>query len=220
MGLDRPPQRSYPARRQIIEVSVSAEFPRNTPDVSYRAPTILMAFVTLGLAGCGDGGSKSADAASTTPETCVILANGNKLCGADAKAWCEKFVSDGQAPDSEEACRKTGANLLTEEGLAAEQQALDDETREFDRGRALLSVDEYQQVAERIAGDDHVYLAEPTPSGNVKIGVDWGQDGYDPPPAGMITRLCRALDKIEPGTVVHIEPVSGKNWRCDRLLAR
>lgn len=46
----------------------------------------------LALAGCGE----------SDQDTCVILANGNKLCGDDAEAYCERF----DAPDarSQNAC--------------------------------------------------------------------------------------------------------------------
>lgn len=42
-------------------------------------------------------------------EACIILANGNKLCGADANAYCERFVPASTDMQSAAACASVGA---------------------------------------------------------------------------------------------------------------
>lgn len=175
----------------------------------------LVVLVTA-IAGCGEG---SRDSPKASTAACVILANGNKLCGSDAKAWCEKFASDGKAPDAEEACRATGATLVSKEGLADEQRELDRQSEDFDRGAALLSVDRYERTAKRVAGAKNVLIARPSDNG-VTVEVEWSHDDYDPPPAGAITKLCSALVKIDPDTIVRIEPLNGSNWVCGHVLKR
>lgn len=64
-------------------------------------PTVVVA-VAVAVAGCGSGTDESAD------EGCVILANGNELCGESARAYCERFARDSLDAETRLACRAVG----------------------------------------------------------------------------------------------------------------
>jgi hypothetical protein len=69
--------------------------------------TILV--VGLTTSGCGsDSGAGSADSSNN----CIITFSGNKLCGNDGKAWCERFAGRLNADaGTRAACTSVGAEL-------------------------------------------------------------------------------------------------------------
>lgn len=94
-----------------------------------RNVKIIIGLVVVGLAG-GGGCGINRDSSSTTQssEQCIILANGgNKLCGADAEAWC----------DSTDAIRDSAGDALNDPTYGdpsaaaanADSQAMCDELR-------------------------------------------------------------------------------------------
>jgi hypothetical protein len=62
---------------------------------------LMLSLLAVVCAGCG-GGSKPA---------CVINAAGAKLCGGDAKAYCQKFEQGTNDPDTLQACAAVGARV-------------------------------------------------------------------------------------------------------------
>jgi hypothetical protein len=63
------------------------------------------ALIAVGLLVAGCGGSHEA-------KVCGILVNGSKLCGADLKAYCEKFEQGSLDQSTTQACASVDAELL------------------------------------------------------------------------------------------------------------
>jgi hypothetical protein len=99
----------------------------------FRTLILVPAAVVAGVApACGSYEERPAAQAPN----CIILANGNKLCGADAKAYCEQFLGDAADVKTIEACVSVGADLLTdaeEAELAREEGAADRKQQEAKR---------------------------------------------------------------------------------------
>ena len=75
--------------------------------------TVGLLALALPAAGCsGDSDSDSAGAS----DKCIITFTGNKLCGADGKAWCEQFAERVKTDvDTRSACSSVGADLAASE---------------------------------------------------------------------------------------------------------
>jgi hypothetical protein len=66
---------------------------------------LIASLLVLTLTGCGsDEPQTSAD------QNCIVTFAGNKLCGSDGRAWCEKFANRLDA-DTRSACRSVGASF-------------------------------------------------------------------------------------------------------------
>src|SRR4051794_211524 len=71
-------------------------------DVERALVHVLCAALIAVLSACG------ASRKASKPESCVILGNGNKLCGPDAKAYCEKFLKGSTDKTTMRACAAVG----------------------------------------------------------------------------------------------------------------
>lgn len=80
----------------------------------------------MALTACGGSDEQSSD----SDEECLIFVNGNELCGASARGYCEQFVaSAGNARDAS-TCRRLGVDigetqaerLAREEGEAEQRE--------------------------------------------------------------------------------------------------
>src|SRR5690242_17394136 len=73
------------------------------------APALLLVVLGTGVAvltGCADHGSPARS-------DCILFANGNKLCGDDARSYCSGFIKDGDADGNVRACQAVGAPVRT-----------------------------------------------------------------------------------------------------------
>ncbi len=66
-----------------------------------------------------------------------FLENGNKLCGADARTYCEGFVEDGDSVQTVDACRAVGVERKSDEDLQAEAEAA--EMKPLDDGEEYIA---------------------------------------------------------------------------------
>lgn len=61
----------------------------------------VLALFTTAVAGCGGADRGDTAANQSKPDRCIVLANGAKLCGADATTWCRAF---GKTRSSRSTC--------------------------------------------------------------------------------------------------------------------
>jgi hypothetical protein len=63
----------------------------------------VLAVAVVVTAGCGSSGTASA---------CGVLANGQKLCDRDLKAYCQKFERGALDSDTVQACAQVGVDVI------------------------------------------------------------------------------------------------------------
>jgi hypothetical protein len=77
----------------------------------------LAALAAVLLAGCG-GGSSGGTPSAHRAQKCVILQNGNKLCGADARVYCQRFESSPSDYQTAQACQAVGYKTPQQQALS------------------------------------------------------------------------------------------------------
>lgn len=149
------------------------------------------------LAACGGGPAPSGDKVPATSD-CIILENGNKLCGADAQTYCEGFVKDGDNAQNIEACDVVGVVRHTQAQLDAIAKKQQDA-----RDAAVLHAGDQYQIA--IADDRHIDYVEA--DGNaVTVTTD-----FQHIPREWARQACYAIKRVNPSVTATIEgdfPVS------------
>ena len=142
-----------------------------------RGPLFLgMALMVL-TGGCGgDGGPTQSGREEAKVENCIILANGTKLCGEDAKAYCKRFRPDPSDVQSEQACISVGGGRQPTQEDAEEQRTED----------AAAAARAIQPEAKRILGSKYVGVV--TAAGNlILVQTSYGRGNA---PESVLRAVC------------------------------
>jgi hypothetical protein len=167
-----------------------------------------LAVALIGLAAAGCGGEDREERASD--EGCIILVNGNKLCGDDARAYCREFVGGASSSRDAIACRRIGVDVPATE---AERQAAADEAevRADEEARARRDDEEavaapYEAAIRKAMGSQADQLVRVRVMRSVEVNTDFNADYGDKvkPAAGVLTRMCKAAQRVDPDRPVEI----------------
>jgi len=168
----------------------------------------------LALTGCGgtnDG--EQADGA-----TCVVLVSGSKLCGRDAKTYCERFAQNVTDGETIRACVAVGADLTSPEEEQRDAQRREAERAATDASRRIADGRPLRAAVRRIMGaawvEDHLIAIEREGS-DVTIATDYNRGVTNrPPPPPTLDRLCRGMHTAVPAVSVQVEDLAYEEYSC------
>jgi hypothetical protein len=150
----------------------------------------------IALSGCGSSGE------SNTRVACVILANGNKLCGADARAYCNRFVPAQPDPQTAAACASVGAARPSAPGGGGAP----DETHVE---RVVRVAETIRPTLQRVLGA-RLRSVDATGDGTLHIRTSYTR--YSDAIVPRITAACRAIQPAITGVnLVQIEAQDGSS---------
>lgn len=158
--------------------------------------TVGLLALALSLAACsGDSDSDSAGASGN----CIITFTGDKLCGADGKAWCEQFA-ERVSTDAETrlACSSVGADLAASEVSES--------------GPIAIAT----QMDSELGGkyDELDISASPEDSGGYTISVqDFAQEPVPQKTKRRICKSARAVTGVGNGPLTILD-LNGSDYEC------
>jgi len=149
----------------------------------YSAVVVLAGLALL--AGCGGGGG---DAQASK---CVILDNGTKLCGQDAKAYCERFEQDNPDVQTSQACLAVGADVTS---AGADAQSVQDAQQADAEAQARVqekAASALKPAIKKILGSSNSYFYVHRTNNFVKVeGADGDRE--------KLLGYCSAILRLDP----------------------
>jgi hypothetical protein len=164
------------------------------------------------LAACGgdDPNSQSAE------ENCIILANGNKLCGEDAKAYCERFAQDSGDVETARACISVGADPSSEAEDRRREEEDQEEREAAENRKKVRGGDDFVPAVKHVIGEDLIVVRVETP-GDVIVETFYSRE-EDPisdtaipaPSRAKLQKVCSAVHGVDPSVTVTVVEDDGQ----------
>jgi len=160
------------------------------------------------LGGCGGGGVVVGSSGESGP--CLITSSGNKLCGSDARVYCDSFASESVDPGTVSACSSVGASasepLAEAPGDIAERDVVTPLPKtglsypeRVRRARAI------RKAVAKAVPKGHRAMVSVNRSSKINIRTDYRiSDSSDAPSA-----ICRAASKAAPASPIAIRSRDG-----------
>jgi hypothetical protein len=168
--------------------------------------------VALAMSGCG-GDDETSEARD---EGCIIPANGNKLCGDDATAYCERFAQDSGDVETARACIAVGADPTSDAEDRRREEADQEEQEAAENRKKVRAGDDFLPAVKEVIGEDVIVVRVESP-GQVTVETFYSRE-KDPisdtaipaPSKAKLRKVCSAVHSVDPSVSVTVVEDDGQ----------